>query len=135
MTSPKEYSPQTFLIGGLPFPIPLSTVPDGLRPVLVLHIAQPFFDQIRTGKKRAELREMKEYWRSRLEGRMYAAVAISNRQNTAFRDPAWMLFPWEGYEIGNCPSSYVKGGLREGDHVYEIILNQGTRRALSPVLQ
>lgn len=135
MTSPKEYSPQNFLIGGLPFPIPLSTVPDGLRPVLVLHIAQPFFDQIRMGQKDAELREMKEYWKSRLEGRMYSAVVISNRQNTAFSDPSWMIFPWNGYEIVNCPASYSKGGLRSGEHVYSIILNQGMRRTLSALLQ
>jgi|GEM_PF-7060715 hypothetical protein len=82
------------------YPIPLQQVPEDLRPVLVLHVKKKWFDQIRAGTKKHEFRAIKPYWKKRLEGRQYAAVVISNLQATAFSDPAWLIFPWNGYAIG-----------------------------------
>jgi hypothetical protein len=78
--------------------IHLRPVPENRRPVLVLHVEKKWFDQIQNGSKVWEYREIKPYWTKRIEGRAYAAVVISNRQNTAFSDPAWLIFPWNGFK-------------------------------------
>jgi hypothetical protein len=109
------------------YPIPLRSVPQDLRPVLCLHVAEPYFGRIRSGEKKTEFREIKDYWKKRLEGRSYKAVVISNRQSDGYKDPVWLIFPWNGY------LEYPFGGAEEifgkGDRlVYAIPLMFEQRR-------
>jgi len=84
----KESSAQSII------PVP---VPENLRPLLVLRVKKKYYDLIRSGEKKVEYREIKEYWTKRLVNRKYVAVVIANRQNTFFSDPEWLIFPWNGY--------------------------------------
>jgi hypothetical protein len=46
--------------------------------VLHLNLEREWFDDIAVGKKHAEYREYKEYWKKRLEGREYDIVRFRN---------------------------------------------------------
>ena len=72
-------------------------VPESLHPCLVLRVKRKYYDQIRSGEKKVEYREIKDYWTKRLVDRKYAAIVIANRQSTRFKDPEWLIFPWNGY--------------------------------------
>lgn len=48
------------------------------KKVLLLTLRREFFDQIVTGKKREEYRELKPYWKTRIEGRTYDEIHFRN---------------------------------------------------------
>ena len=47
-----------------------------LQSILVLHVKGKYFDQIKSGEKTEEYREIKPYWKKRLFGKSYAGIVI-----------------------------------------------------------
>lgn len=50
----------------------------GSRSILHLTLEREWFDDIARGEKNEEYRELKDYWKTRLEGRMYDIVRFRN---------------------------------------------------------
>lgn len=66
--------------------------------ILTLPVKRMYFDQIKSGDKTREYREVTPYWIKRIEGREYDHVTITlgypKRNDTERR----LTFPWCGYE-------------------------------------
>jgi len=60
---------------------------------LVLHVRYKYFNQIKSGEKTEEYREMKPYWIRRLHS------AVSNIRVYDGYSSRFLTFPWNGYEI------------------------------------
>lgn len=65
--------------------------------VLHLTLKRQWFDLIHLGVKRAEYREIKPYWTTRLKGKQYDAVHFRNGYNA--NSPA-MTFELLGIDVG-----------------------------------
>lgn len=66
---------------------------------LHLHLIGEYFDAIKAGTKPEEYRRCTEYWRKRLEDRMYDGILLL-RGYPALSNPATKLKrPWRGYEV------------------------------------
>jgi ASC-1-like (ASCH) protein len=78
-----------------------------MRNTLHLNLRREFFDAIAAGTKRIEYRELKPYWKKRLEGRHYDVIKFRN-----------------GYAT-NAPEMLVKfRGIRKRNRNYEILLGR-----------
>ena len=62
--------------------------------ILLLRVKKEYFDQIKSGEKREEYREVKEYWRARIEGKTFDLIEI-----ICGYGGERIYFPWNGYEI------------------------------------
>lgn len=72
--------------------------PDKER-VLTLPLKGIYFDQIKSGEKEYEFREVTPYWKKRLENREYDKIVLT--RGYPKRDDAERRIerPWRGYEI------------------------------------
>jgi len=67
--------------------------------VLTLPLKGVYFDQIAAGTKPQEFRLCTDYWRKRLEGRVYDSVVITKGYPSAQDLERRRTYPWRGYEI------------------------------------
>lgn len=74
------------------------------RRVLFMTLQRQWFDQIRKGVKKEEYREMKPYWKDRIEGREYDEIHFRNGYNP--NSPA-MRVQYLGYKIDQAGGRYV----------------------------
>lgn len=119
------------------YPLTLLRV-EGAGPHLVLHVTQKYFDLIRSGKKTVEYRQVKDYWKRRIDGKRFSAIVISVRQATKFTDPEWLIFPWWPDAIKKGFISPVNNGTSDVFNdlqlleVYEISLLPTTEEEVYP---
>jgi hypothetical protein len=75
---------------------------------LLLRVTKQYFDEIKNGIKKEEYREVKQYWRSRIEGKKFDLVEIVHGYGGER-----ICFPWNGYiikdivhpQFGNMPTA------------------------------
>lgn len=66
---------------------------------LTLRVKAEYFDQIKSGEKIFEFREITEYWSRRITGKCFDFVTIIWGYPSKDRDDCYLTFPWRGYEI------------------------------------
>jgi hypothetical protein len=68
--------------------------------VLILFVKKKYFDQIKSGEKTEEYREIKGYWTKRICGKVIEKIFICGGSHAEKRTAENTLeFPWKGYEI------------------------------------
>ena len=65
---------------------------------LYLNLKKEYFDQIKSGVKKEEYREIKPYWTVRLNKQHDSIVIILGRPKQR-NETNSIVFPWKGYEI------------------------------------
>lgn len=111
MTSPKEYSPQKL-------------------PDLVLHLKREYYDQIHSGEKTEEYREMSDYWIKRLVGKKYQLIYIVPGYPKG--NQGALIMPYRGYEVKEITHSLFGQGPVK---VFAIRLTDEKCRESSALLQ
>lgn len=71
--------------------------------VLKMTLQREWFDEIRRGVKKIEYREIKPYWRTRIEGRQYDEIFFRNGYNP---DSPTMRVEYLGYDIDRAGGYY-----------------------------
>lgn len=79
------------------------------KKILHLTLKRKWFDQIAVGLKKEEYRELKDYWKVRLEGRHYDEIHF---RNGYLKDSPFMRVEFKGLDYGTF----------EGERVYAILL-------------
>jgi len=74
------------------------------RRVLKMTLQRQWFDEIRAGIKKEEYRELKPYWKTRIEGREYDEILFRNGYNS---DSPTMRVEYLGYSIDKAEEVYV----------------------------
>lgn len=74
------------------------------RRVLKMTLQREWFDQIREGTKKEEYRELKPYWKTRIEGREYDEILFRNGYNP---DSPTMRVEYLGYTIDKAEGVYA----------------------------
>lgn len=87
---------------------------------LTLHLKKKWWDQIHSGKKKAEYRLATPYWKKRLEGRDYEHIILKLGYPKEDNDSRSMIFAWNGASLTNVISSEWN---YESKRVYEIPLS------------
>ena len=65
---------------------------------LYFNLKKEYFDQIKSGVKKEEYREIKPYWTVRLNKKHDSIVIILGRPKQR-NETNSIMFPWKGYEI------------------------------------
>ena len=65
---------------------------------LYLNLKKEYFDQIKSGVKKEEYREIKPYWEKRLD-KQYDTIMITLGYPEQRNETNSIAFPWRGYEI------------------------------------
>lgn len=65
---------------------------------LYLNLKKEYFDQIKSGVKKEEYREIKSYWEKRLN-KQYDTIMIALGYPKERNETNSIMFPWKGYEI------------------------------------
>ena len=63
---------------------------------LILNLKKKWFDQIRSGKKIVEYREIKSHWEKRLEGKTYDKILIVLGYPKTRTPENTIIFKWSG---------------------------------------
>ncbi len=66
---------------------------------LRLILKAEYFDQIASGEKLEEFREVKPYWRARLEGKSFDTVTLVKGYAPAADRSRHLVRVWRGYEV------------------------------------
>lgn len=75
-------------------------MPSGHKPkILHLHVKSEYFDQIKSGEKIYEYREVKEYWKKRLLYREYDEIHIKNGYPKRNDMKNTIRRPWNGFVV------------------------------------
>ena len=72
--------------------------------ILHLTLKKRWFDEIASGEKTEEYREIKPYWETRLEGREYDEIHF---RNGYAKNAPFMRGEWKGCKKGWMPMDYV----------------------------
>ena len=67
---------------------------------LILSVKKFWFDEIKTGKKTIEYREVKPYWTKRLN-KKFDRVIIVNGYPKIRDETNSIIFPWSGVSVGS----------------------------------
>lgn len=65
--------------------------------ILYLTLKKKWFDLIKSGEKKVEFREIKNYWKKRLEGKEFDFIIFTNGYK---KDSPKIKVEWKGLEIG-----------------------------------
>jgi len=71
--------------------------PSPQLPDLVLHLKKEYFEQIKSGVKKEEYREMTPYWFSRLFGKKYRNIILVSGYPKGLAGA--IIRPYRGYEL------------------------------------
>jgi len=66
---------------------------------LILPVKRKWFEQIKAGTKVEEFRLFNDYWRKRLEGKVFDQVIITLGYPKRDDNEKRLSFPWKGYII------------------------------------
>lgn len=66
---------------------------------LHLHVTRQWFDLIKAGKKKTELRLVNGYWKERLLGRTYELINIYCGYPPRDDESLFLTFPYKGFEM------------------------------------
>ena len=69
--------------------------------ILHLSVKKEYFDQIKSKEKKWEYRLMKPYWSTRLIGKKFDLIRISNGYPKRTDNSKTIERPWKGYEMGS----------------------------------
>jgi ASC-1-like (ASCH) protein len=79
--------------------------------ILYLTLKKKWFDLIKSGKKKSEFREIKPYWKTRLEGKEFDFIIF---RNGYLKESPTLKIEWKGIVFGEF----------EGKKCYEIKLGE-----------
>lgn len=65
--------------------------------ILRLPVKREYFDQIKSGQKPEEFREMTQYWTKRIEGKTFDSVLITLGYPKSDDYDRMLFRPWRGY--------------------------------------
>jgi hypothetical protein len=67
---------------------------------LVLYLKKEYFEQVKSGNKIEEYREVKPYWTKRLVGKEFSLIEIRGGGYGTPRTPEnTIVFPWQGCSV------------------------------------
>ncbi|MFA4928254.1 MAG: hypothetical protein WC558_07040 [Patulibacter sp.] len=101
---------------------------------LVLHVKKIYFDQIKSGEKIEEYREVKPYYKKRLEDKEFSGVIIIWGYPSRHTDENTIVFPWNGFtkkSITPITTGTVSIFGPDPVEVYAIVLNKEQHRDVS----
>lgn len=91
-----------------------------MKNVLTLNVKKIYFDQIASGEKQFEYREIKPYWTKRLKRNDFDEVHIKCGYPKANDTERCLVRPWQGYEIQTITHEHFGS---ESVDVYAILVN------------